>query len=183
MFENAGYQKIEFSTNMPATSTEDEAFIDGISRLGNPELATQYRVYQYLVRAVKDDNYNLLYSLIASIDQKLDYKNELSSIINFVATNQITCADIIQVINERSMNKQDSLNLLACVFYEEGLHDHVLPLLSHSLSIDDTHRDTLFNLGYFLYKANAVDLAINYLQQIEEKDNTAKELLDLLSRS
>ncbi|MNO69582.1 N-glycosyltransferase [compost metagenome] len=183
MFENAGYQKIEFSTNMPATSTEDEAFIDGISRLGNPELATQYRVYQYLVRAVKDDNYNLLYSLIASIDQKLDYKNELSSIINFVATNQITCADIIQVINERSMNKQDSLNLLSCIFYEEGLHDHVLPLLSHSLSIDDTHRDTLFNLGYFLYKANAVDLAINYLQQIEEKDNTTKELLNLLSRS
>lgn len=94
-------------------------------------------------------------------------------------TEHIYCEqDIIEVINNDIIGKQEVLNMLAILCYENKLFDLIFPFLNQSYEINKNDNDTLFNLGFLLSQFGEYELAISFLLQINNKD---LEVLQLLS--
>lgn len=165
MFENAGYSNVFFSANVYQLTPEEEVFIDQLSKLSNPELKSQMRIYQYLVKATKINQNILLSDLTAAIEDeaKLDF------IVENLGSGSVKKEDLFSVI-EQSSNKNQLYNDLAVRFYNKNYTDVVIEMFEKSLAIDNTHRDTLYNLGTILYLAGEYKLSLNYLNQIVDQD-------------
>jgi len=166
MFEDAGYYNIEFNANVSATSTEDESFIEGLSALGDSSLKSQLKIHQYLIKAAKTDILNELSRYLRSV---LNSSESIDKICNMLEDEQISYKDIVQSIDRQSA--EETLNALSIGLYERKVYDGVFILLKHAMDINPQNNDTLYNMGYFLYKANELELALSYFQMIQNKDS------------
>ncbi|MDN4620954.1 methyltransferase domain-containing protein [Paenibacillus sp. PsM32] len=173
MFEDAGYVDIDFKANIYALSQEEEELIEKLSKLGNPELKAQMRIYQYLVKAKKRMPNNFLNELLTSAKED----QAIEKLIQLIDSRNIDKKDLFDAIENISSNKQELYNDLAVSFYNKGKHELIIELLQKSLFIDSKHRDTLYNLGSILYLANENELALHYLRNIDEKDEETKNLI------
>ncbi|GJM70184.1 hypothetical protein HMSSN036_24000 [Paenibacillus macerans] len=54
----------------------------------------------------------------------------------------------------------------------------VIPLLQYAIQLDSNDENSLYNLGYILFKANEHELALHYLDQIQNKDEDICQLMD-----
>lgn len=84
---------------------------------------------------------------------------------------KVTSDEIVDVINRDIIHKVETLNLLAGSFYQNGLHEDVIPLLQKAFEIDRSNQHTLYNLGYVLHSYGEDAMAISFLECIEHPDD------------
>lgn len=74
-------------------------------------------------------------------------------------------------------NVLNLMNLVGARCFGQGLLDASLSYLEYALSLDNTHSDTLFNLGCALHAAGRDDIALKFLVRIESPDAGAQNLI------
>ncbi|MBT2291601.1 glycosyltransferase [Paenibacillus albidus] len=178
MLHDAGFVDMSYDGKIIPIPEEDEAFILKLASLGGASIEQQYRVYQWLVKAEKNDPVYTIGELIKGVDPVYQQEMDLSEIIELIKTNNVGPSEVIASVEEHAQRKQAIYNFLAISLYNERMFDYIIPLLSQSLSIDPAHMETLYNLGYILYEADEKELALEYLQQIVVKDTTTQELIN-----
>ncbi|MFD1139405.1 glycosyltransferase [Paenibacillus urinalis] len=180
MFKNAGYNEVFYSANVLPETKEDSLYIDMLAKVGQEELKEQYRVYQYLVKAHKGVKRTIT-NLIEKLEDNQESSQAIEDIISLIKKDNVSSEAIVEAMGITGIaDKQLVYNVLASNFYNEGLYDHIFPLLSASLLLNPKHRDTLYNLGYLLFKAGDDKLSKYYLEQIEEPDEEVQELVEQL---
>jgi O-antigen biosynthesis protein len=178
LFESTGYRQEQIMSTTVPLSEEDELWIQGLSQLSGVGFSNQYRAYQYLLKASKDSAQEMS-MIINQLDQGIE--DRLEVILDQVKSGILKENDLIHHVYTNSSNKQTLLNYLAVQLYQQGIYDFVIPLLHASLELDSSHRDTLFNMGQFLYLAGESQVAATFLNAIDNKDEEVLDLLRLTS--
>ncbi|NOU79230.1 glycosyltransferase [Paenibacillus sp. LMG 31459] len=178
MFDDAGFMDMNYKGNVIPIPEGDEEFISKLASLGSSSVEQQYRVYQWLVKAERNDLIENLGGLIKRMDITSQQEMDLSEIISLIKNNSIEPLEIIKLVEGNAQKKQTTYNYLAIGLYKERMFDHIIPLLSQSLNINSQHTETLYNLGFILYEANEKELALEYLHRIADKDEDTQELIN-----
>lgn len=114
--------------------------------------------------------------LLRRIENDVDREESSEEIVRLLKNSSITLDGIIGSIMIDIYDKTNTLNRLASKCYSSNEHDYVIPLLEKSYSLDPKNEDTLYNLGYILYRIGAYQDALNFLAQIDYPED---EILDL----
>lgn len=183
MFKEAGYPKLEYRmTTIPKTE-EDEHFINQLCSLTNKELVNQYNAYQYLIKASKEeiqievDRDRQLTYLIRRIENEIEREESVKQLVAQLKEGIISHNDILNVIHKDIIAKEQNLNFLASVCYQNELYESVIPFLQASIILNPQNMDTLYNLGFTLYRFGEPKMALNFLEKIIDKDNEILELI------
>lgn len=184
MFSQADYYNLEIASNTIHASEQDELWIDQLTQLTHPDLRSQYEVYQYLIKAHKNEKYSSekLKLLLRRIENDIEVDESTAEIIENLRAENIRVDDIIDVIQQHIYHKDTTLNKIAVPCFNNGVYFPVIPLLEKSLEINPDNADTLYNLGYILYSVGEEKAALHYLQQITAPDEEVLELIQLAER-
>lgn len=122
---------------------------------------------------------NLDYLLIEFKNGILN-EDTLMSFVNFATKNQVNVEMILTMV--KSMDNTNSLdvflNNLGLSFWNAKEFDYVIPFFQEALKVNAENDDTLFNLGYILYKLEEISLALTYLESIKEQSIEVVNLIE-----
>ncbi|WP_223065952.1 bifunctional glycosyltransferase family 2 protein/class I SAM-dependent methyltransferase [Paenibacillus caui] len=177
MFRATGCQSVRYHGNTLTINDEDQRFVDGLVQLSQPELREQFIVYQYLVEACSPHFDSFLQKCIERFDAAAQNENDLINLLDATSDGNVTSDNLISIIDSLPVNRIKILNQLAVIFYNNRHYNLVIPLLQHALEIDNLDEDSLYNLGYFLYRASEYELSLYYLEQIPNKDQDINQLI------
>lgn len=180
MLLEAGYKKIEYSMNKMHQTKEDEDFIEALCKLTrNKQMNQQFQAYQYIVKACIQDYRENLKIILRRIENDIDIDNSQRQVLEWITDGVINTNDIIEVVKVHIIKKAYLLNLIATICFQGDQMENVIPLLQASLEINNKNSDTLYNIGYILYKLNELEMALSFLEEIENKD---EEVLSLINQ-
>lgn len=182
MFIKAGYE-LKYITANIVKSQSDNEFVASLINISNKEISNQFGVYQYIIKSVKkcqvnsesEDITKLKYALMR-IENEVEIDQSKNEILRMLKNNVINCENVIQVVMKYSIKKDVVLNEIAVLCYENKFYDRTIPLLKKAYEIDGNNVNTIYNLGYILYKFGESNLALEYLAKFEEKDEFVREL-------
>lgn len=181
IFDKSGYNEILIE-NLPGyISNEDKDFIKQISKLSIIPMNKEFETYQYLVKVKNHSvkNEHILREcmfLIRRLEFKIDVRESLNKLIQYVKDNAINYNDIINIVDKDIINKVHSLNFIAIKCFENELLDNVIPLLNSAYDISPQDIDTNYNLAYVLNSIGEKTLAMEYLNNLEITDKNIEEL-------
>lgn len=101
----------------------------------------------------------------------------VEQVLLFLHESKVTSGEIIDVILRDMINKVELLNLLAGLCFENDIHEEVIPFLQAAYDIDPTGQHTLYNLGFIMHAYGERELALSFVEKIEQPDENALELL------
>ncbi|WP_406542228.1 glycosyltransferase [Clostridium ljungdahlii] len=113
---------------------------------------------------------NKLFTIINSMDKEEDVIDNTQQIISLINKNEININDLINIIVNRTVKKEELLDYIAVKFYETKLVDLALKLLMVAYEINEENIDTLYNLGYVLSNCGEYKVAMSYIQKYKGKD-------------
>lgn len=130
-------------------------------------------------RASLSNKEKLIYALVSLENQKqVDENSQL--FVQLIAEGVVSEDDIIACVSKHILQKVELLNYLVIILYEKQLFDFIIPLLQYAYKLNNNDVDTIYNLGYFLYKLNLKDLALTYLQKGKKLDDKIDKLIELI---
>lgn len=139
---------------------------------------------QFVTILVKSESYKAeqlkLRFILRRIENDIEPEENMQNIIEMFKTNEIDVDDIIEIILKDIIRKEYMFNKIAIKCYETHCYNKVIPLLNKSLEIDKENIDTIYNLGYILYKFGEYKLALEYLAMTENKDEETKQLAEVI---
>lgn len=86
---------------------------------------------------------------------------------------------VFSVVDKSLIQKDQVLNKMAVLAFQNRLFDYVIPLLQKAYDYNPQNRETLFNLGFILFSAGESAMALTYLENIQDPD---EEVVHLLSK-
>jgi|GEM_PF-1905926 tetratricopeptide (TPR) repeat protein len=121
----------------------------------------------------------LLKFVLRRIEQDVEREDSRRELIGYLKEKRFTNEDLLEVVECDMIHKVDLLNRLAIYCYEDGLYDHVIPLLHMAHQMEPSNEDTLYNLGYILSSFQQYDLALQFLRNIKNRDSDVEQLISL----
>ncbi|MEC0093645.1 methyltransferase domain-containing protein [Paenibacillus macquariensis] len=195
MFKEAEYDNISYNVNVTAMNKEDEQWIQKLNELSNLQDETQFKVYQYLVKASKTiidrekaikmelNEYNRVSELLQEIDKSVNLVENSQQLIDELQENKFTINEVFMIISDEIGNKIDVLNFLAVSAFNEGSYDFIIPFLQKALEYDPLDKGTLKNLGEVLDLFGETEMALEYVSKIEDQSQDILELIEKLKIS
>ncbi|UYO05192.1 glycosyltransferase [Paenibacillus sp. PSB04] len=156
---------------------EDEAALVWLERLEEKD----EKVLQWM-REIEHGIYerklaaNKVKFLLRRIENDVEREEACNELLQLIRNGVVSVDNIIQSVEMDIIHKTDTLNRVAVNCFTAGEYELVIPLLQHSYSLDSSNEDTLFNLGYILYKFNSYHEALEFLMQIGDPDEDAYSL-------
>ncbi|WP_010681157.1 hypothetical protein [Acetivibrio cellulolyticus] len=125
-----------------------------------------------------DEKINELKLMLKEVEIENSSGNSLENIVIKLNNLEVSDSDVIDAIIDANRDREKVLNLLAIKCFENRVFDFVIPFLKQAYKINDRNTDTLYNLGYVLKVFGENDMAISYLEKIENPDSEVSELID-----
>lgn len=125
MFAGAAYGARTYQPLFIYESAEDKAFIQRLTSItGNEQMAEQFRVYQYLVRAEKEAlpqmSLQKLIFLLRRIEQKIDEVESLQQLIGHLKAEYVTPALVVQAVMLGLVKKEQTLLTITLGCFHTG---------------------------------------------------------------
>lgn len=118
-----------------------------------------------------------LVRIIQEIDNSQKNDESIAELMKIAPTIENVGQMIGTVIERTAVNRVKILNLVAVHFCQHKLYDNIIPLLDKALKLDETNVNTLYNIGYVLNIFKEHELALNYLNSINNKDDEVNSLI------
>lgn len=115
--------------------------------------------------------------LLRRIENDIESNESKNIIADMLKSLQLNLEDLIEIVLNDIIQKDYVLNAIAVRCFELGMFDFVMPLLQKSYEINSINSDTLYNIGYFMYKLKQYELALYYLTTIRNKDDHVEKLI------
>lgn len=110
------------------------------------------------------------------IENNDNVDENIEKILNYIKFDKKNFQIILNVIQKYAANKVDLLNIIAVKCYEKGMQDFVIPLLGVVLEYDENNKDALLNLATILLQANQYEIALKYIDKINDIDDEVYEI-------
>lgn len=107
---------------------------------------------------------------------------DIEEMFNTINDNEISDECVIGIINEDIINKNYALNYMAIEYFSREQYDRVLPYLQESLLINNEDLDTIYNIAYVLNCFGEKEKALEYLENVKEKNQDINNLIMEISR-
>ncbi|NUU60933.1 glycosyltransferase [Paenibacillus agri] len=114
--------------------------------------------------------------LLRRVEHDVEREEALMELITLLDQNDVSTTEIINSVMLDIVDKTGTFNRVAINCFNSALYEAVVPLLEKSYSVDPQDEDTLFNLGYMLFKFGAFNEALDFVKQIRKPD---EEILKL----
>ncbi|AWX58583.1 glycosyltransferase [Brevibacillus brevis] len=115
--------------------------------------------------------------LVRRIEFGVQTEEAVLELLNGLKQAVVSVEEIINVVTDDVVNKVEVLNLIGVHCYENDLHEEVIPLLQSAYDINRLDHHTLYNLAYVMNAYGEKQLALSFVQQIEQPDETVLELM------
>jgi O-antigen biosynthesis protein len=183
MFIDSGYINLQNGRVITALSEEERNWVSSLPELNDTK---QFEVYQYLIKASPGgtEREQVTGAIANFIDNLFNYET-LSELTKIIKNEHIEPSDLINTIESMPLTdfkKRELYNALGSGLFSEELYDMVIPLLQQSLTIDATHSDSLYNMGYFLAIAGEYELALSFLSKMNTQDEECRELVEQIRK-
>ncbi|MBT2678864.1 methyltransferase domain-containing protein [Bacillus sp. ISL-35] len=183
MLLDANYSGIEFGASTVGKTTDDEAFIQLLTKISDSSLEGQYNAYQYIVKAVKSDKKTKLINILNTLETNLIHHLDEDLELNLNELEGFSTEEVITGVCLHVEDKIGVLNYLAIRNYGKASIDEVIPYLQRALELRPDDSDTIYNLIFVLKSIGEFELAKQYFDSVQEKDpefiSLYKELLEL----
>lgn len=121
--------------------------------------------------------------ILRRIENDIDKEKNEKEIVRMLSANEVTPEELIAIIDNAIIEKNDILNNIAVNCFNQEIYDCVLPFLQTSYEINNQHRDTIYNIGFVLNEMGEKKLALEYLNSLNNKDNEILELINYVDRA
>jgi FkbM family methyltransferase len=118
--------------------------------------------------------------LLKTIEDPEESLDACAAIVALIADHGIAAEDAIRILksNFHYVPMDVLFNVLGVSFLNIEQYDYVIPFLQESLAINPLYSDALYNLGYVLHLAGSNELALKYLEKIENKSDDVMDLIE-----
>ncbi|WP_418026704.1 methyltransferase domain-containing protein [Paenibacillus sp. JJ1722] len=123
-----------------------------------------------------------LINILLELDNGLITEDNVAKLLSDIQKNDVL-EKVLNTISNEITNKIDILNYLAVEGFNNGMFDHIIPLLQTSLEIDPFHKGTLFNLSSILSHFGEIDLALDYAKKIQDNSDDTLALMKELTNA
>jgi O-antigen biosynthesis protein len=134
-----------------------------------------------ILREIKKEemkrNTELVY-ILRRIEHDINPEETKRKIVRFISNDYYQENEILETIQNQTINKEKVLNAIAIYAFESNLHDAIFPYLNRAYEINSKNNDTLFNLGFILAEYGHVETAISYIEKMDVIDQDAFDLLE-----
>ena len=181
MFNEAGYSGLVINSNDLVMSESDIDFINQLSNISFNNNLEEFMVYQYVLRCKKsvqlDENIiKKCKVLIRRIEFNIDSEETEEEIIANLRDGTFTQEIISEVVARYAIHKVEILNYLAVKLIENSILNDVLTLLNDAYELDRDNLDTNYNLAYVLNMIGESNLALEYLYNLSETNESIDKL-------
>ncbi|MEW6698049.1 MAG: glycosyltransferase [Bacillota bacterium] len=195
LFKNAGFSNIEYRSIVLGKNNKDDEFIKSLASLTGSNLQKQYETYQYLIKATDLNDFSArniydatskelskdvarkIIFLLRRIENEISINENLSSLFQLLANNEVSVKEIIDLIQISIVKKEDIINLLAVQYFQSQLENVSLELLEHAYMINPQNSATCYNLAYIINQLGDSKTALMFLTQLKEKDDNILEFI------
>ena len=130
------------------------------------KMKEMYYEFRYLIRRFE-------------YDFPMELKEEL---LPFIARHHISGHGIVEMVKSCVTSQQKVLNEIAVFLMEKKRYQCVLPLLTYATDINPYHKETLYNMTYFLYACGEKDTALEYGNILKDEIEDAVGLYEIMAR-
>lgn len=173
--ERAGYKDISICNIRSNILNGEENFIEKLCQLFGEDKKQQYIIEEYIIVAAIGKEDSILVKTIKNIELQSSYENISHNIIDAINSG-IQCEDIIKTVEKVSKDKVEVLNSIANILLSNKYYEHIIPLLQRAFEIDSTDKDTIYNIAFVLHFLGSDEVALKYIEMIEEKNDKVAEL-------
>lgn len=118
--------------------------------------------------------------LLRRIEFGYDVEESLEELLGALNQGEVLLEEVIEKVERDIIHKDDVLNSIAVTCFNKGLVDFVFPLFERSISLNPYNKESLYNIGYVMHVLGENENALSYLKGIEEPDEQALELMDII---
>lgn len=185
--ENANYRNNIKDRKTSKDNITPEYVIDILTmckyeKISGIKIKDEYDVKSYIINAEYQETGSVgdkeMENLLIEIEKGINFEENINKILKGLNDKSFKIDELIIKIKLISINKSEMLNTIAVKAYENELYDYVIPMLQASLDVDEKHKDTLINMGLVLDAFGEYELAVNYLEKVEDKDDEIKKLIE-----
>lgn len=175
LFYNIGMKQVRVNSVMGFIPQGDEAYIKQLAVMSGLNMEQPYRIHSFYVRSAKMtivENIAYLLTRLVQDDQDLYAIEELL----------VHDADeVVEVLNAHSAIAVDLSNLLGVYAYAAKQYDWAYRILLKAVEMNPQNDDSLFNLASVLYEKEQYQLAYDWVQLIQNRNQDVERLAsDLL---
>ncbi len=153
----------------------EEKFIEKLCQVFGEDKREKYIAEEYIMVATIGEEDSILVQTIKNIELKNSYEDISRNIIAAV-NDGIQCDEIIELVEEISKDKVEVLNFIANKMFANKYYEHIMPLLQRAFEINSTDKNTLYSIAYVLHFFGSDEVALKYIEMLQEKDDKAIEL-------
>ncbi len=180
LFKNVGFEEIKMKPITIYQTDSDKEFIDKLKKISYVNIEEEFETYQYLIKARK--NYGnskevreCIY-LLRRIEFDIDIDETEIEILNGILDGKFTEEIISEAVEKSIVNKVYILNYLAIKCYENNVLDMIIPLLNNAYDLNPQDLNTNYNIAYILSQIGEEAKALDYLNNLNEKNEDIEEL-------
>jgi len=160
-----------------------DASLDWLRQIPDPTL--QIRNWIETIRSEimeRDFEITRLKFLLRRIEYDVEMEDAISQLVVLLKENKVGNEQILSTVRNHIIKKDEVLNRVAVISFENELYDHVIPFLQEALELSPDNGDTYFNLGFIQYQLHNYNEALYFLKQIKTPDTETVELIQLIER-
>ncbi|PNQ82566.1 glycosyltransferase [Paenibacillus sp. F4] len=120
--------------------------------------------------------------LLRRIENDVKREEASNELAQLLGNGLISIQDIFDSVSFDIIDKNGTLNKIAVTCFNMGEQEFVIPLLERSYVLNSADENTLYNLGYILYKYGELNEALGFLAQIIEPDSDVFSLQEEIER-
>ncbi len=194
--ENNGFSNIEIINVTEDMDNESTQIVNIIIKRTGKEYENLLRTKYFIITAKKtqdgdidmenhkiDEYIRKIKFVLRRIENDIDKEDNEKEILKMLSNNEVTPEELIAVIDNSIIEKNEILNNIAVNCFNQGIYDCVIPFLQASYEINNQHRDTIYNIGFVLNEMGEKKLALEYLNRLNTKDNEILELIAYVDRA
>lgn len=115
--------------------------------------------------------------LLRRIENDIEVEESLNRVISIVKEGEIDFEFIEDIINRDVVKKGVVFNALAVECFKERLYNEVIPMLKKAMEIEKGNESYIYNMGFVLNNFGEKELALKYLDKIQNKDENLIKLM------
>lgn len=119
--------------------------------------------------------------LLRRVENDIDCDQSLEELVELYKNEHLDFELVQSIIERDVIHKGNVCNALGVYFFSSELYEDVIPLLKNALSYDKDNVDFLYNLGYVLAHFGEKELALQYLNRMQDQDEKVRQLINELS--
>jgi GT2 family glycosyltransferase len=173
LFHELGMKQVEVNAITGYIPAGDEPFIKQLSVMSGLGMEEPYRIHSFYVRSTRLSRVESICIIINDLLSGTEGQDHLQA-LQFYSSEEV-----IEVVIKNSGGADDILNILAISAYENGQYDWAQSMLNKAFEINRDCQDTFYNMAVVLQAKGENQLALEWLQLINDQN---EELIQFIQQ-